>query len=293
MQHRHVEAFRAVMTTGSVTRAAELLSISQPAASRSIADLERFVGFNLFDRVRGRMVPTPEGQLFFREVQASFVGLERLKSAAARIRNVGSGDLRVASLAALGSTLVPCAVKGFLNKNQGVAVTLQVRTSSSVRDLVAADQVDVGLAADEIDTSGLVHQVFATPRAVCAIPLGHPLSEKCVVTAADLDGQPLIALAPEDTLRRGLDAVLARASIRPRIMVETPYSATIYALVLEGVGVGVVNPYSIGRAKEDGVVLRPFEPAIYFRTLLLFPPQRQKSAHVRAFVRHLMECRGV
>lgn len=238
------------------------------------------------------MVPTPEGQLFFREVQTSFIGMERLRSAAARIRDVGSGDLRIASLAALGSTIVPRALKRFLDENKGVAVTFQVRTSSSVRDLVASDQIDVGLAADEIDTSGLVHQVFATPRAICAIPPGHRLAEREIITARDLDGEAIIALAPEDTLRRGLDAILAREGVRPRTVVETPYSGTICSLALEGIGLGLVNPYSTDGYVQRGLVLRPFEPALYFRTLLLFPPQRQRSGHVRSFLKHLMDCRN-
>src|SRR5262245_11623924 len=107
---RQLETFRAVMVSGSASRASELLGITQPAVSRSIAELEESLGFPLFDRVRGRLVPTPEGQLFFKDVAASFAGLDRLRASAARIRDFGSGILRVASLAALGSTLVPRAI---------------------------------------------------------------------------------------------------------------------------------------------------------------------------------------
>src|SRR5687768_1291094 len=91
LNFRQLEVFRAVMTSGSASRASELLGVTQPAISRSVADLEAAVGFSLFDRVRGRLVPTPEGQMFFRDVNASFAGLDRLRSAAARIRDFGSG----------------------------------------------------------------------------------------------------------------------------------------------------------------------------------------------------------
>ena len=148
MNFRQLEIFRAVMISGSASRAADLLQITQPAISRSVADLEQALGFMLFDRVRGRLVPTPEGQLFFRDVSASFIGLDRLRSAAARIRDFGSGSIRIASLAALGSTVVPRAIRTFRDRNPQIAITLQIVSSSLVRELVANQQFDVGLAAD-------------------------------------------------------------------------------------------------------------------------------------------------
>src|SRR3954469_4187254 len=97
MNFRQLEIFRAVMISGSASRAAELLGITQPAVSRAVSDLEESLGFGLYDRVRGRLVPTPEGQLFFRDVSNSFVGLDRLRASAAQIRDFGSGSLRIAS----------------------------------------------------------------------------------------------------------------------------------------------------------------------------------------------------
>src|SRR5687768_8677949 len=110
------------MLAGSASRAAELLDITQPAVSRAIAELERSAGFMLFDRVRGRLAPAPEAQLLMLEVDRSFVGLERVRAEAARIRDFGSGSIRIASLAALGSTLVPRAIRRFQEKNPDVVL---------------------------------------------------------------------------------------------------------------------------------------------------------------------------
>ena len=173
MNFKHIEAFRAVMVTGTASRAAEVLKVTQPAISRAIADLERATELQLFNRVRSRLVPTPEAQMFFRDVEEAFVGLDRLRSSAARIKDVGAGQLRIASLSSLGSSLVPKAIAAFSRRNANVSISLHVQTSSVVRNLVAAGQFDIGLAADEIDTSGVVHQVFATPLLMCAIPRGH------------------------------------------------------------------------------------------------------------------------
>jgi DNA-binding transcriptional LysR family regulator len=292
MNFRQVEIFRAVMMSGSASRASELLNITQPAVSRSIAELESAVGFGLFDRVRGRLVPTPEGQLFYKDVTASFTGMDRLRSAAARIRDFGSGSLRIASLAALGSTLVPRAIRAFRKTHPNIAITLQVQLSSSVRELVANQQFDLGLAADEVDVSGVEHRVFQSSRAVCAIPPGHPLAAKDVIHPMDLHNVPFIALSPEDRARARLAKALEEAGSKPQMVVETPFSATVCALALEGVGVGMVSPPSVDGFAERGLIFRPLEPAIYFNTYLLFRPDSQRAQLVKRFTTALLNARG-
>lgn len=292
MNFRQVEAFRAVMITGSASRAADLLQITQPAVSRSVLELEKTTGFALFDRVRGRLVPTAEGQLFFRDVESTFQGLDRLRMSAARIRDFGTGDIRIASLAAMGSTLVPHALRLFRQAHPSVAVTLQVGSSSNVRELVMSSRFDVGLAADEIDVAGLEHQLFATPKAVCAMAAGHRLCEREVISPEDLHDEPFIALSPEDTVRRKLETVFQARKVRPRIVAETPNSSTVCALAMEGLGVGLVNPYASDGYTARGVVFRPFSAAVHFRTLLLYRPDLPKSRIVRDLAACLFEARN-
>ncbi len=292
MNYRQLETFRAVMISGSASRAAELLTITQPAVSRSLAELERVVGFSLFDRVRGRLVSTPEAKLLMREVEKSFVGLDRLRSEVARIRDFGTGAIRIASLSALGSTLVPRAIDAFLGRHPKVAITLQIHASSVVRELVAHGGFDVGLAADEVDLSGVDHRRFGSFRALCAMPPGHPLCAKPTITPADLHEQGFIALAPEDRARQRFDALMEQAGARPRVVIETPASTTVCALALAGVGVGLVNPASAEGFAERGLQFRPFEPAVHFNSHLLFRPDAQQSRIVSALAAELLRARG-
>lgn len=96
-----------------------------------------------------------------------------------------------------------------------------------------------------------------------------------MITPPDLDRLPFEALAPEDTTRREAEAIFARYGVSPRIVVETAYSSTIYALVLAGIGCGIVDPITAASYSERGLVLRPLEPKIEPRTLLLLPPKRK------------------
>ncbi len=292
LNFRQLEAFQAVMTTGSASRAAELLRVSQPAVSRALAELEAAVGFALFNRIRGRLVPTAEGQLFFADVGASFASLDRLRSSAARIRDFGSGTIRIASLAALGSTLVPRAIRAFREAFPHVAITLQVASSAAVRNLVVSAQFGIGLAADEVDLHGVDHRLFGSFRALCALPPGHDLLRRKVIRPKDLDGEAFVALAPEDRARAELDRMLEDAGVRPDVVVETPNAATVCALVLEGVGIGLINPMAADGFAQRGLLFRPFEPAIYFKAHLLFRPGIQPSNLERAFVAELLRARS-
>jgi DNA-binding transcriptional LysR family regulator len=292
MNLRQVEVFRAVMTTGTTARAAEVLRISQPAVSKAIAEMERAIGFLLFHRIRGRLQPTAEGQLLFREVEQTFAGLAHLRGAAARIRDYGSGEIRIACLSALSTNVLPRALAAFRRKHPEVAITFQARMSSVVRDLVASGQFDLGIVADEIDKTGVEVRPFATYRAALALPEGHPLTDHAIIRAGDLDGVPFVALAPEDTTRHEAERAFASAGSHPRVVLETPYSTTICAMVAVGIGVGLVDPLTAEPWLGRGLVLRPFEPALHFRTLLILPPNRPPSRILEDFMAALDQAKG-
>jgi DNA-binding transcriptional LysR family regulator len=289
MNIRQVEIFAAMMKTGTASRAAETLGITQPAVSRSLAELERAVGFSLFARISNRLVPTPEAKQLYRDVETTFRGIDSLRASAARIRDHGSGELRVATLSALGASLVPRAVGRFRETHPAIRMTLHVLLSRDVRDLVASGQFDIGLAADEIDVTGVAHQLFMSRPALCAIPAGHPLAEKPTITPGDLDGQSFIAYVPEDRSRRRLDLILQKAGAVPCVAVETIYTSTVCSLVAEGVGIGLVHPSAV--TADARIVLRPFKPAVDIRTYLILPADRPKSRLVRDFIHALMASR--
>lgn len=268
---RHVEIFRAVMLNGTTQRAADVLHISQPGVSRAVQELERQLGFALFQRSRQRLLPTAEAHLYLREVEESFAALSRLGGAAARIRDFGSGQIRIATLSGLSTNIVPRALRRFRDDHPGVSISLQVRMSSTVKQLVQAGRFDLGLAADEIDTAGVDASPFADFAGAVAVPSGHPLCAAGEVHPRDLDGVDFVALSPEDTARQALDRILADAGATPRIVLETPFANTVCAMVQAGLGCGLVNPLTAEPFAGQGVELRPFRPAVWFRTLLLRP----------------------
>lgn len=103
------------------------------------------------------------------------------------------------------------------------------------------------------------------------------------IKPTDLHNLPFIALSPEDRARQRITEVFDKAGARPHIVVETPNSATICALALEGAGLGLVNPAATDGFEERGLVLKPFDPAVYFKAYILFRPDAQRARLVRDF----------
>lgn len=286
MNLRQIETFAAVMKCGTTARAAEVLGITQPAVSRSVVELERSVGFPLFARIRNRLVATPEGRMLYEEVKVTFQGLDSIKATAARIRDHGSGEIRVVSA---GHSVIPKAVAIFRKRHPNVRITLHILPSREVRSLIASGRFDVGLAPDLIETAGIVHHSFISRDALCALPPGHELASRKSISPRDLDGVPFIAYLPEDRFRHRIDAILRTAGAAPRIVVETAFAPTALALVAAGVGVTLTPPHSV--VNRSSLVLKPFKPGIEVRVFLLLPSDRPKSQLVRDFIDALMAAR--
>src|SRR5258708_17439621 len=113
---RQVEAFRAMMLTGSVTEAAKLMAVTQPAVSRLLRDFQSLLKMELFERRGTGLVPTAAASALYTEVARSFVGLERSAAAADEIRGRRSGTLPVAAMPARANRYLPRLARDLLRE---------------------------------------------------------------------------------------------------------------------------------------------------------------------------------
>ena len=139
MKIRQLEAFRALILRQTVTRAADMLHISQPAVTRLINDLEADVGFSLFDRINGRLNPTPEALVLFEEVERSFAGIDRIAQTAEQIKSLRRGSLHIAGAPALALEFLPTTLTGFMREHPGISTTLLIHASSIVVDFITPE----------------------------------------------------------------------------------------------------------------------------------------------------------
>jgi DNA-binding transcriptional LysR family regulator len=254
MNQRQIEAFRLVMLRGSMTAAAAELGTSQPSISRLIAELEQSTGLALFTRNGGRIQATDAGSAFYREVDRSFVGLEKLVNSAREIRQFGTGRLRLVAAPVLALSFVPMVIERFLAAYPRIAVALEMRSEGTIQRWASSAYCDIGFATTTPDAFGVTSAELYRLAGVCALPAGHPLASKKRIHARDLRGERLVLSSYADDTRSAVDRALRQAEVNQVPTIETPYGATICAMVSRGLGIGVVNPLATLDTNPERIV---------------------------------------
>jgi len=286
---RQVEAFRAIMLSGSVTAAAGMMGITQPAVSRLLRDLQTLLKMPLFEKRGTGLVPTAAATALYTEVERSFSGLDRITAAAEEIRTRRTGMLRVAALPALANGFLPRFAGHFLASRPNLNFALFGVISPIVVDWVLNLQCDIGFAEAAMAHAGLPTIRMPALAGVAILPEGHHLCAKSVLRPRDFEGETFISLTPGSSGRHLIDSVFTKHGISRILRVETPLSEIMCGMVSSGLGVSICDPFTAAEFALRGVVSRPFLPRITFEFAAVFPPQRHPSPVAEEFVEAFAE----
>ena len=275
------------MIHGTMTRAAELLNISQPAISSTIANLEHETGLKLFVRKGGRLQPTPEARLFFVEAERALEAVEKTHRIAKEIRTGKRGHLAVAAYASISINLLPRLMAEFAKERPGLELKIITRNSQSVRELMTTQQFDLAIAELPLDYPTSNMEVISY-ECQCMMPMGHPLAALDVITPTDLHGVPFVSLFKGDPIYQQLAMAFSAYGSSWNVVAETEFFSTACELVGAGLGVGIVDPV-VSKSFTRHLVLKPFLPAIRYEIALLLPTQEESSQLAREFIQYLGE----
>ncbi len=289
MNVRQIEAFQAVMATGSVTRAGERLSISQPAVSQLIAQLERSCGFPLFHRQGGKITPTREAEALYNEVQRMFIGVGQIARVATALREQNWGSVSLAAFPAITRRVLPDIVWSFCKAHPDTRFRLESMRSRSLIDAVAAQHVDFGLSILPGDRPEVVSALLHRLRGVCILPVDHHLADQSTIYARDLADEDFVSLGPQDHSRYMIDRVFDELKVSRRSRIEAGQSETAFSFVAARAGVAVVDPISAFNNEDPRIVVRRFEPAVQFDIWLIRPKAARSFNLVDNFVAYTLE----
>lgn len=279
---RALSTLAEVMRTSSATEAARNMGMTQPAVSRIIAQVEASVGFALFYRDRGRLVPTKDGLLLAAEVDLALAGLARVDSLILDIGSSAVGELRVVAPPSFAEGLLPEVVASFLAKFPGVRFSLDSRTTETAKAMIATRVVDCGFMKMPIDDADLLCEPLVSSGSVCVLLDTHPLAAHPRLTPELLRGQPLILLGSGRQWRAQVDQAFANHSLRPTVAIETHTHGSACALAGRGVGIAIVNTLLARSYLRSPLVAREFQPDIRhdyaFVTSALSTPSRLAAA---------------
>lgn len=221
-------------------------------------------------------MPTPEARLLAVEVERSFSGIERIAGVARAIRTQRWGGVTIAAFPAVAMRFLPAVLSPFLAERPDVRLSLYSRTSPRIGDLVANQQVDIGISLLPVEHPYVKAEIIARFALVCALPAGHPLTEHSVLGPQELRRERFISLGREDRSRYAVDAVFQGRGPRD-IQIEAPMAEMACAFVARGLGVSIVPPFTASEYPEDKLVVRPVEPPALMDIWMLLPTSRQPS----------------
>jgi DNA-binding transcriptional LysR family regulator len=287
-----MEVFRAVMVTGSINGAAKLLFISQPAISRMIAHTEQSLGFTLFNRTKGKLIPTFEGEALFREVETLYQTAMRVDEFAIDLAKGPTGTLNVCSSPCLSYAVMPEAIARFTQRYPRIGINYHTALMHTMAAEVLSNKVDLLVSVQPLEHPNLTVESFMSGRMVCVVPDHHALASLEVVSLADLANHPLITHHENIQFGQMVAAAFDAAGVpltRPITILQTEIACS---LVRAGVGTGIVDEYTARGGVWPGLQIRPLREEIPLVPSIIRSVFGRPAVHVDKFIEILRELHG-
>ena len=265
MNINKLRIFHEVFVTGSITRAAERSYVSQPAASKMLANFEDEIGYKLFVRNNGKLIPTDEALYLHEEVYGLLQGVNHLEDSIKSAKNSKTGRLRIATIFGPSYQFLPELIADYMKGNPGVDVSLHLSGCSAIRQGIASGQYQIGLV-DKAQSSSKHDSVAFDLACYCAVPKEHPAAQLDVIRPDDLQDLSWITLDSENATTKALKRIYAENGLSFHRSLEV--HTTIHGLSFVNLGMGatlvdILNFRYFDKVFQlPNVVLKPFHPSV-------------------------------
>lgn len=285
MRLKHIEVFNAVMLTGSVSAAARLLHVTQPAITQTLQHAELQLGYVLFTRQRNRLVPTREAQTLYPEVQRLLSQLESVRRLAGALRGGQGGELRVMVVPSLAVSALPQALQRFRARHPEMSVSIRTLHSHEIAQAIALQEGDVGIVYGSASHPALHEEAVATGRLVCVSRVGEPGADRrSTVALEDVLRHPFIRIDERDPLGAMLAEQWARLGLAPRgdITVQTHHTAMV--LAEQGFGPAIIDSFTAAARRSELLHVRTLLPEVPVTVRALLPQGVRSPRPVSDFI---------
>ncbi|AZE51718.1 Transcriptional regulator, LysR family [Pseudomonas chlororaphis] len=264
MRLRHIEIFQAIRQTGSISGAAQLLHVSQPAVTKVLQHAEQQLGFPLFLRVKGKLQATPEALELEHEVDKVSESLQGVRRLAQSLRREPGHSLRIGATPALALSLLPPAINQWTRRYPDIVCELSSAHSRELVQNLLMREIDVALTLQRPDHPGLTAQALASGVLVALAPLDYwpQPARGTPLPLLELAGAPLIGLSSADPLAAKLDGYLKAVEPAPRVSIAVQTYSLARAMVESGAGLAVIDPFTALGASPASTAIRPLTPAL-------------------------------
>ena len=266
------------MQAGSVTAAARNLNVTQPAISNVLKHTEQQLKFKLFERIGGRLHPTPEAADLLPDVNEIFGRVDTLNRVVQEMRDGNSGRLLIATSPTLVNTFLPRAIAQFRKRSAAVRIAIQSLPTPLVIERVLRREVDMGLVYAPVTDRGVDAEALMVTEMACVLRKRDPLARKRQVSARDLVGVPLISLGPRTRIGMLIEDECRKAGVpAPEVAIEASSSLAACLMVSEGAGIALVDGATALSGKFGELAFRPFRPRIRVQIQMIYTRDRPRS----------------
>ena len=285
---RQLEVFVSIAATGTVRGAADRLSVTQPAVSMALAELERHLGSPLFDRERGRLYLSPRGKELLPMAQEVLERLQEMLRQSHGAPLTLTGNLRIGASNTIGNYLVGDLLREFIQAHPQVALHVDVANTHAIAAGLLNHTLDVGAIEGPMNHPQLEVMPWRDDTlVVCAAP-DHPLAATPVLRASHFAGAHWILREPGSAMRTQAEQALG--ALPPgRIVLELGQVEAIKQAVIAGLGLAclpesaVIDPVANGRL----VILPTPFLNLQRRLSLVLHKSRYRGALLEAFLQSL------
>lgn len=274
-----LRVFHATMITGSVTRAAKLLGITQPAASKMLRMLEAETGLVLFTRENQRLLPTQQAEQLQESVVRLYGSYGAVQRLIGSLRSSDRGNVTVAAIPTQSTNFLPRAIKVLRKKHPLTRVAVDILPNQEVIQRVQSGKADFGLVFNITPSPDTLNEDMGHHHLVCVAPQGHRFAAMPYVTAEDLRHETFISFGQYTSFGLFLRMLLADDNVYPDVDVVVTSSALLITLVREGIGVGLVESPAILPSSKCDLVVKAFRPMAAIRSRIIRSRIKPLSVH--------------
>lgn len=278
MRTRHIEVFNSIYKTGSVTAAAKLLNVSQPSVSKVLAHAEQQLGFRLFERIKMKLVPTPEANILFKHTSVMEDVLIDINQISERLTEFPVDRVRVSCTPSLGIDFLPNALAEFKVINPNVDFEISTLHYSYLRNNIKDTSLDLAIAQDQIEDEEIGIIDIKKGTFVILEPLN-----------ADRKKLPFIKLSINSPIGRKLNKYIEKEKLNIQSSITSDNFQMAASLVNNGIGYTILDEYTAKACQSVNTKITELDQKLYFNISLMFLKNNPLSISANSFIEFLTE----
>lgn len=288
MRLRHIEIFHAVFSSGSVSSAAKILNVSQPSVSKVLHHAEDQLGYLLFERIKGKLVPTQEAHALFNEVSKVNTSIEQLKRLSVNLGNKKKGNISIASTPALSLQVLPMAMAEFRKYNPEISFEIETLHYQESLAALTEQRADVGLVFEPVERPGIRTQVLGYGEFVCIAPKNFGLPKGENLSLADLKDCNIIRLNSKGPLGRLFNTRLGAFPDALKVVASVETYSVARSMAELGMGVAIIDELTARAGnRHPETSLYRLTPSLGYSVGVISLEASPLSLTVKAFLRTL------